>query len=130
MGGVRGRVLVVDSEETHCRLFMRGLALEGFEVEAARSGPEALAYVEREPPDLIILELALPGMDGLETLRRLRERAEDVKVVVLTACGTAQHVRQAKALGVREFLGKPFDPDRLRRLVAHMVEERDVRLPG
>jgi len=116
-----GRILVVDDEDDLCRLFMRSLALEGFEIVAARSGREALALVEQESPDLIILDLVMPEMDGLETLRRLRERGVGAKVVVLTAYGTAQRVREAMALGVREFIGKPFNLDRLLRLVAEEV---------
>lgn len=130
MGEVRGRILIVDNEEGFYRPLVRGLALEGFEVAAAGSGPEAMALAEREPPDLVILELALPGMDGFETLRRLREKVKNIKAVVLTAGGTPQHLREAKALGVQEFLGKPFDPARLVRLVAEEVEGREVRLAG
>ena len=114
---------MVDDQEDICRLLLRSLALEGFEVATARSGREALAIVEQGPPDLIVLDLAMPEMDGLETLRRIRERAGDVKVVILTAYGTAQRAREAIGLGVREFLGKPFNLDRLLRLVAEEVGE-------
>lgn len=112
---------MVDDEEEICRLIMRSLALEGFEVAAARSGREALALVEQESPDLIILDLVMPEMDGLETLRRIRERGVAAKVVVLTAYGTAQRAREAMALGVSEFIGKPFDLHRLLQLVAEEV---------
>jgi len=119
---VRGRILVVDDEKDLCWLFTERLRREGFEVVAAGSGREALALVKRAPPDLIILDLRLPEMDGLETLRRIRERGATAKVVVLTAYGTVQHAREAMALGAREFLGKPFDLDRLLRIVAEEVE--------
>jgi len=115
---VRGKILLVDDGEDLCRLFTESLGQEGFQVVAARSGHEALALVELEPPDLIVLDLVMQEMDGLEILRRLQKRAEAVKVVVLTAHGTAQRVRDAMALGVREFLGKPFDLNRLLRIVA------------
>ena len=121
---------MVDDQEDICRLLLRGLALEGFEVAAARSGREALAIVEKEPPDLIVLDLAMPEMDGLETLRGIRERGGNPKVVVLTAYGTAQRLREATALGVSEFLGKPFDLDRLIRVVVEEVEGRALRLAG
>lgn len=121
MDAVRGSVLVVDSDRAHCQLLTRSLAQRGFAVSAASSGPEALALVEQGPPDLIILELALPEMDGFETLRRLRERTGEIKVMMLTAGGTPQHLREAKVLGVREFLGKPFDLNRLLRLVTQVA---------
>ncbi len=118
---MRGKILLVDDGEDLCRLFTESLGREGFQVVAVSSGHEALALVELEPPDLIVLDLVMQEMDGLEILRRLRKRAEAVKVVVLTAHGTAQRVRDAMALGVREFLGKPFDLNRLLRIVAEEV---------
>jgi DNA-binding NtrC family response regulator len=121
---VRGKILLVDDGEDLCRLFTESLRQEGFQVAAARSGHEALALLELEPPDLIVLDLDMPGMDGLESLRRIRERAWEVKVVVLTAYGTVQRVREVMALGVREFIGKPFDLDRLVRIVAMEFERR------
>ena len=123
MSVVRGKILVVDDEEDLCRLLTESLRLEGFQVAAATSGREALALVEQEPPDLIILDLAMPEMDGIETLRRIRERGVTAKVVILTAYGTAQRAREAMALGVREFLGKPFELDRLLRLVSEEMGE-------
>ncbi|MEK6717520.1 MAG: response regulator [candidate division NC10 bacterium] len=121
---MRARILVVDDEEVLCRLFTERLRLEGFQVTTARSGREALALLEQEPRDLIVLDLDMPGMNGLDILRRIRERAWEVKVVVLTAYGTVQRAREALALGVREFIGKPFDLDRLLRIVAVEFERR------
>lgn len=113
---------MVDDEEDLCRLLTESLRREGFQAAAATSGRAALALVEREAPDLIILDLAMPEMDGLETLRRLRQRGVTAKVVILTAYGTAQQAREAMALGVSEFIGKPFDLDRLIRVVAEELE--------
>lgn len=122
MGKVRGKILVVDDEEDLRRLLSDGLRLEGYQVAVASSGREALALVEQEPPDLIILDLIMPEMNGIETLKRMRERGVTAKVVILTAYGTAEQVREAVALGVREFIGKPFDLDRLVRIVAEEVQ--------
>ena len=127
---MRGAILVVDDDEKTCRLISESLRLEGFNVATATNGQDALLLLEREPPDLIILELALPEMDGIETLRHLRERAREVGVVILTAYGTVARAREAKALGVREFLGKPFDIGRLVRIVADEVEGRGLGLAG
>jgi len=121
---------VVDDEEEICRVLTEILTVGGFKAVAARSGREALALVEREAPDLILLDLVMPEMDGIETLRRIRERAGEVKVVILTGYGTAQRAREALALGVREFVGKPFDLDRLLRIVAEEVKGKTVRLAG
>lgn len=127
---MRGAILVVDDGEKSCRLISRSLRLEGFSVATAGNGRDALLLLERESPDLIILDLGLPEWDGIETLRQLRQRAGEVGVVILTAYGTVAQVREAKALGVREFLGKPFDMDRLLRIVSDEVEGRVLGLAG
>lgn len=118
MSTVRAKILVVDDEEDLRWLLTERLRREGFEVAAAGSGREALALVQQEAPDLIILDLVMPEMDGIQTLRQMREQGVTAKVVVLTAYGTAQQIREAMALGVREFIGKPFELDRLIRIVA------------
>ena len=127
MDKVRGRVLVVDDEEAVCRLLCQALDRVGFDVTTATSGSEALAVLECERPDLIIMELALRGMDGIETLKRMRERGETPPVVVLTAYGTAERLLEALELGVREFLGKPFQLDRLVTIVGEIVSEETAR---
>jgi CheY-like chemotaxis protein len=123
MSEVRGTILVVDDDEDFCRLLTKSLRWEWFKVTEARNGFEALVLAEQERPDLIILDLAMPGMNGIETVRRIRERAGKVKVMVLTAYGTAHQAREAMALGVREFLAKPFDLDRLLRIIAEEIGE-------
>jgi DNA-binding NtrC family response regulator len=120
---VRGTILVVDDEEAICRLLVGFLTLRNFKVAAARNGREALALAEQENPDLIILDLAMPEMDGIETLRQIRERVGEVKVIILTGYGTVHRAREAMALGVRAFIGKPCELDRLLRLVAEEIGE-------
>ncbi|MBI4410052.1 MAG: response regulator [Gemmatimonadetes bacterium] len=127
MGEVRGRLLVVEDQRDLRELLATAFSLEGCAVSTAASGEEALALVRREMPDLIVLDLALPGMGGLETLRRIREGGRAPRVVILTAHGTPAQVREAMALGVREFIGKPFELDRLLRVVAD--EMKEVRPP-
>lgn len=121
MQNVTRKILVVDDDETLCQFLAKRLAAEGLEVVTTLSAAEALALVAREQPDLVILDLVLPRMDGIETLRRIRERGWAGKVVVFTAYGTADRAREALALGAREFIGKPFDLDRLIRVVAEQV---------
>lgn len=123
MDEVRGKVLVVDDEQDLCDLLSKGFSLAGYAVSTAASGSEALAVLERESPDVIVLDLGLPVMSGMETLRRIRQRGHRSRVVILTARGTPAIAREAMALGVREFIGKPFDLDRLLRVVADEMRE-------
>lgn len=118
---------MVEDQRDLRELLATAFSLEGYPVSTAADGNHALALAQREVPDLIVLDLALPGMDGIETLRRIRERGGTPRVVILTAHGTPAHIREAMALGVREFVGKPFDLDHLLRVVAD--EMREVRPP-
>lgn len=109
----RARILVVDDEQTTCRLLSYNLGKEGYEVETALSGEEALGIMEERLPDLTLLDLMLPGIDGIETLRRLRRFAMDLPVIVLTAHGSVENAVAAMKLGAQDFLTKPFQPERL-----------------
>ncbi|MCA1959673.1 MAG: response regulator [Desulfomonile sp.] len=79
------RILVVDDEVHICELYKRDLEDEGYAVSVARSGKEALSSVEEDPPDLIVLDIQMPGMDGIETLERLVGGDKHIPVILNTA---------------------------------------------
>src|SRR5438045_9638619 len=81
------RVLVVDDEEAVCWSLRRALARAGYEAEAAPSAEKALELAERHPPQAVLMDVRLPGMDGLSALARLRRIAPDAPVIVMTAFG-------------------------------------------
>jgi DNA-binding response OmpR family regulator len=101
------RVLVVDDEESILDFVELGLRYEGFAVERALDGPSALACVGRQRPDLVVLDLNLPGMDGLEVCRRLRQ-SSDVPIVMLTARGEVDERVEGLEAGADDYLPKPF----------------------
>lgn len=101
------RVLVVEDEVRLRDLLTRALSGWGFATSVARSGEEAIRLTESQPVDIAILDLNLPGKDGLETLRRLRERMPDLQAIVLTGFASIESARQAVHLDVVEFLTKP-----------------------
>lgn len=101
------RVLVVDDEESILDFVEMGLRYEGFEVELARDGQEALEAFARRRPDLVVLDLNLPGLDGLELCRRLR-RSSDVPIVMLTARGDVDERVEGLEAGADDYLPKPF----------------------
>lgn len=109
----RARVLVVDDEPVTCRLLAFNLGKEGYLVETAGTGEDALQMMEENLPDLTLLDLMLPGIDGIETLRRLRRFAPELPVIVLTAHGSVENAVAAMKLGAQDFLTKPFQPERL-----------------
>jgi DNA-binding response OmpR family regulator len=110
------RILVVDDEPEITRLVADYLSNAGFTVAKARSGDEALRAARTEPPDLVILDLGLPGLDGLDVTRELR-RTSDVPIVMLTARDDETDKVLGLELGADDYVTKPFSP---RELVARV----------
>ncbi len=128
-GERKGTVLVVDDRQEVCRFFQEVLGLEGYAVAVARSGPEALAALEQGRPDLVFLDLRMPGMDGIETLRRIRAKDTGARVVIVTANPDLETAREAMVLGASDYLGDPFDPDLLRQVVEDRLRQPAPRPP-
>jgi two-component system KDP operon response regulator KdpE len=101
------RVLVVDDEVQILRLLRRTLEAQGYRVETVEMGGAALDTAERHPPDVVLLDLMLPDLDGLEVCRRLRERL-DVPIIILSARGEERKKIEALDLGADDYLTKPF----------------------
>ncbi len=102
------RILVVEDERAIANVLRRGLALEGYTVEVADNGRAALDAVRDRPPELVVLDVMLPDIDGLEVARRMREAGERAPVLMLTARdGVADRVRGLDA-GADDYLAKPF----------------------
>jgi DNA-binding NtrC family response regulator len=115
------RALVVD-DERNIRLTLR-TAIEGpaLRVDEAADGREALTHCERARYEVVLLDLRMPGMDGMEVLRLLRERSAETRVVVITAHGTVDAAVEAMKLGAVDFLQKPFEPRQVREVVARAL---------
>jgi len=115
------KVLIVD-DERNIRLTLKG-ALEavGLEVDAVFQGEEALQKLAEKFYDLMILDLRLPGMDGLAVLRHVMDRFADTKVIIITAYGTVEAVVEAMKLGAVDFLQKPFEPQEVREIVGRVL---------
>ena len=121
------RLLVIDDEQSMREWLTIALSQDGFEVESAGSGEEALKVLERTPVDLALVDLRMPGLDGLETLRRIKQLDEVVSVVIMTAYATAETAVQALKEGAYDYIIKPFKVDELRHLVQKALEERRLR---
>jgi DNA-binding response OmpR family regulator len=113
------RVLLVDDEPIILRLLQVNMRLEGFEVIACSSGEEALRRASERPPDVVVLDVVLPGIDGFEVCERLREAPATARVPVIMVTAQAQDEDRERgyALGVREYVTKPFEPSDLVALV-------------
>jgi DNA-binding response OmpR family regulator len=117
------RVLVVDDDPVIVRLLEVNLNLDGYEVETATRGEQALERARETNPDLLILDVMMPGLDGWDTCRRLREqpRFAETPVVFLSARSQDDDRSKGLDLGPVAYLTKPFDPVRLMELVRRML---------
>ncbi|MDR3633118.1 MAG: response regulator [Isosphaeraceae bacterium] len=117
-----GSVLVVDDEPNIRFTFRTALESAGFRVDEAPSGAAALERLGRTSCDVVLLDLRMPGVGGMEVLQRIRDEGNDVPVVIVTAHGTIPDAVAAMKLGAIDFLSKPITPDALRRVVSEVVE--------
>ncbi|MBT8217471.1 MAG: response regulator transcription factor [Acidimicrobiia bacterium] len=107
------RILVVDDDERIAASVRRSLTYDGYDVAVAHDGPGAIEAVRSHPPDVIVLDLMLPGIDGLEVCRRLRAAGDDVAVLMLTARGTIPDRVTGLDAGADDYLVKPFAHEEL-----------------
>jgi len=103
------RILVVDDEPIMCRYLRRILQSAGYEVEIARSGPEALSKIGGSPFQLVLADIIMPGMGGLDLLRRIKQQSPDITVIVMTGYASLQHATEAVRYEAYRYLTKPFE---------------------
>jgi sigma-B regulation protein RsbU (phosphoserine phosphatase) len=122
-------VLVVDDGPTNRHLLGRILAVDGVRTSFAADGEAALAAAESEPPDLVLLDVLMPGVDGFEVCRRLKQRAAtaDVPVIFLTSLERPEDKLRGLQLGAVDWVAKPFDPAEVRARVANQVRLRQLQ---
>jgi two-component system response regulator MprA len=125
---VKAHILVVDDDPRITDLLRRILAYEGYSVASAPSGNEALNRSLERPPDLVVLDIMLPGLNGLEVAQRLREAGDNVPILMLTARDTVADRVQGLETGADDYLVKPFAPEelvaRVKALLRRSQEER------
>ncbi|MBI5480432.1 MAG: response regulator [Deltaproteobacteria bacterium] len=107
------KVLVVDDEPIVCAGISRALQRHGYEVETTLDGGNALERVRQQPYDVILVDIMMPRMNGLELLGRLREHQNDARMLVITGLGAARHAVEAFRVGAFDFITKPFTSDEL-----------------
>jgi DNA-binding NtrC family response regulator len=125
------RVLLVDDEKDFVETLAERMRARGLEVDTAYDGHQALERVSGARYDAIVLDLAMPGMDGIETLKQLREHDPDAQIILLTGQGTVRSAVEATQLGALDFLEKPTDietlTERIRDARANRMALREER---
>jgi DNA-binding NtrC family response regulator len=118
------RILIVDDEEIVIKSCLRILAGDEFQVESVQDGREALKKIEENPYDVVILDIMMPNIDGLEVLRRVKETHPNVDVIMITGLSQVDTAVQAMKLGAFDYISKPFEPDELKLVVYRALERR------
>src|SRR5829696_6534188 len=123
----KSRILVIDDEAAIRDSLKMTLEYEGYEFIGAATGQEGLALAEREAPDLVLLDVKMPGMDGIEVLERLRNMNEAVPVIVVSGHGTISTAVEATKKGAFDFIEKPFASERVLVSLRNALDSRQLR---
>jgi two-component system NtrC family response regulator len=119
--------LVVDDDESLRWVTQAQLQQSGYQVDAATNGREALAKVQETPPDLVITDLMMPGMSGIELLKYIRSDYPEIIVILVTAFGTVENAVEAMKAGAYDYITKPVNMEELRLIVGRGLEHLDLR---
>jgi DNA-binding response OmpR family regulator len=119
-------VLIVDDEKNIRLTLSQALQILQLETDTAANGEEALTKLKEKEFGLILLDLKMPGMDGMEVLHRVREFRPDIRVIILTAYGTVESAVEAMKLGAVDFIQKPFSPEEIRALVSRVMDREKI----
>ena len=122
---LKAKVLLVDDEEDFLSTLAERLEARGLKVNTVTSGEQAVAKAEKEGFDLIVLDLAMPGMDGLETLKRIKAKQPDAEIIILSGQGSIKTSIEAMKLGAEDFIEKPVN---ISELLDKISEAKDKRL--
>jgi DNA-binding NtrC family response regulator len=120
---MKGKILVVDDESTARKSWADILRLESYQVATASSGEAAVAALQKETYDIMLLDLRMPGMDGLEVLKSASKIAPDTQIIVLTAHGSLESAIEALRQGAHDYLLKPASPEQVLSSVAAPVKK-------
>ena len=121
------RILVVDDEEQMRGLLVKVLERKGYQVSVCGNGADALDFLEREPADLVVTDVRMPGLSGMEALRAIKELNPEIVVIIMTAFGSIDQAVQAVKEGAYDYINKPFKIDEMLLTIEKALEERRLR---
>ena len=120
----KARILIVDDEKNIVRSLTGILVDEGYEVAKTGDGIEALEIIQTDPPDLVLLDIWLPGMDGIEVLKTVKAYHPDIEVLIMSGHGTIDTAVKATKLGAQDFIEKPFSLDRITQSIEDVLSNK------
>ena len=129
---MKKKILIVDDEVDSCDILRDILTDGGYDTSASLSSRSALARIKKIRPDLVLLDIKMPGMDGIELLKRVKQRDKKIAVVMITAYADVDTARESMRLGASDYITKPFDIELIKAVVREVLAVRAPRkaLPG
>src|SRR5687767_14409262 len=124
---IKGRIVVVDDEVNAASALESLLRQDGYEVAKANDGRAGLELLEHFDADVVLTDLRMPGLDGLELLAKAKEMRPETMVILMTAYGTVKTAVQAMKLGAEDYLAKPIDVEELEVVVQRAMEKKTLR---
>jgi CheY-like chemotaxis protein len=118
------RLLVVDDDDSVVNVLQEYFATAGYQVEFAQHGGDALTLIQHDPPDVVLLDIVMPGMNGVEVLQRILALHAALPVIILTARADPALAQQTRALGAFEYVTKPFEFSHLAQVVSAALSHR------
>ena len=122
---IQAKVLLVDDEEDFIKSLSDRLEIRGLTVSTSGSGVEALDLVSEQKFDMVVLDLSMPGMNGIEVLKKIKQESPDTEIIMLSGHATIKDSTEAMKLGAEDFLEKPLD---LQKLLQKIAEAKDKRI--
>jgi DNA-binding NtrC family response regulator len=122
----KATALIIDDEKNIRLTLSKCLSFIDVEAEEAINGEEGLEKIESNTYDIIFLDLKMPGMNGIEVLKKIKEEKPDTSVVIITAHGTVDSAVEAMKLGAADFMQKPFTPQEIREIVEEILSRKDL----
>ena len=120
----KARILIVDDEKNIVSSLTGILVDEGYEVAKTGDGIEALEIIQTDPPDLVLLDIWLPGMDGIEVLKTVKAYHPDIEVLIMSGHGTIDTAVKATKLGAQDFIEKPFSLERITQSIEDVLSNK------
>jgi DNA-binding NtrC family response regulator len=120
------KIVIVDDEETVRYSFRKLFRDPGYEIFEAANGLDALSVIKKESPDLVLMDIEMPGLNGLEAIQRIKSMMPQLPVIIMTAFGTSERVIAAMKYGAFEYLEKPFDVARLKAVISEAIETKRI----
>lgn len=120
------KILIVDDEKNIRMTLKHSLKSENYEIDMAVNGEEALEKIKGEKFDIVLLDIKMPGLTGMEVLKKIRENGNKVNIIMMTAYGSVEKAVEAMKLGAIDFVSKPFTHNEIRNIVLEVLEREEL----